>query len=136
MLLTPGSRSPCASIGATAAPIASPVTNTKTVRISAPLTNSRQFTVGRGQQRVAEGSCLLPTAYCQLPSALCLLLLRDDLEVLVVLVADVFQQFRVGSQHERKRDIPRFRVGARIVDRDEDVHVPEVLAHEALDHTQ
>src|SRR5215475_8931939 len=101
MLLTPGRRSPCASIGDTAAPIASPVTNTMAVRI------------------VSSSRFLFRACF------------RDDLEVLVVLVADVFEQFRVGCEHEREYHVPWPRVGARIVDRDSDLHVTEILAREA-----
>src|SRR5262245_53029907 len=64
-------------------------------------------------------------------------LLSDDvLWVLVVLLADVFNQLRVRLIYGGLDDGPRARVGPRIVDRDRDVHVAEVLARVPLDDVQ
>src|SRR5262249_49397748 len=64
-------------------------------------------------------------------------LLADNvLRILIILLADVFDQLRVRLIHRRLDDGPRTRVGLRIVDRDRDVHVAEVLARVAFGHVQ
>src|SRR5687767_1586352 len=62
--------------------------------------------------------------------------LRDDLEVLVVFVADVLEQLRVWLQGELLRNRPRLRVRLRIVDRHFEVHLADIFADEAFGHTQ
>lgn len=49
-----------------------------------------------------------------------------------VFVADVLDQLVVGLQHLRLDLANRFRVGLRIVNRDLNVHVPEIAAAETL----
>src|ERR1700674_1892163 len=56
--------------------------------------------------------------------------------VLVVLVADIFQQFRVHHQRHRLSVSPRLGVRPGIVDGRRDVHVSEVTPAEALSHVQ
>src|SRR5215467_181345 len=55
-----------------------------------------------------------------------------QVEVFVVLIADVLEELGVRLVRELLRDGPRFRVRLRIVNRDDDVHVAEVLADESL----
>src|SRR6186997_2964382 len=128
MLLTPGSRSPCARSGDITVPIANPVTKTITVRIAVLLESCvkrLRISIANQQSPINKSPMLLLATN-----------LRDDLEVLVVLVAHVLEQFGVGPQDEWQHDVPRLGVGAGIIDRDEDVHVPEVLAHELLGDSQ
>src|SRR5262245_23784572 len=121
MLLTPGIRSPCARSGDIAVPIARPATKTMAVRMGRSSRNwfgggsqaSMNCTVGRvlffGPGVAGLESKTRPTARALRGLAS---FLRKDLEVLVVLVADVFQQFRVGPKNERQRDIPWLRIRA------------------------
>src|SRR5215467_2298785 len=60
----------------------------------------------------------------------------NQVEVLVVLIADVLEELGVRLIGQRLRDAPRLRVRLRVVDRHLDVHVAEILADEALGHAQ
>src|SRR5687768_4620667 len=57
----------------------------------------------------------------------------DPLDVLLVL-ADVLDDLGIRKQSEWNRDAPGLRVGLRVVDRELDLQVPEILAPEALGH--
>ena len=61
---------------------------------------------------------------------------RDVLDVLVVLVADVFHQLLAGPQRGRVLDRERPRVGAGIVDRRDVLELAELRARIALDRVQ
>src|SRR5262245_2920471 len=109
-MLLIGARSPCARSGDIAVPIASPAT--KTITVSIPRSH--------------------PSGGSEDPP-LRLLFFWDDVEVLVVLVAHVLEEFGVRAQDERQHHVPRLRAGARIIDRDDDLRVAEVLARKLLD---
>jgi hypothetical protein len=53
-----------------------------------------------------------------------------------VVVAEEFDQLRVGLQDERGAEGPGFRVRFRIVDGDLQIHVADVEAAESLDHSK
>jgi len=58
------------------------------------------------------------------------------MQILLVLVAEVLEEFRVGSQMEVLRNTPRLRVDLAIVDGVSNVQVSEVAARETLDDSQ
>src|SRR5262245_37892465 len=60
----------------------------------------------------------------------------DVLGILVVFLADVFDELGIRLEDCGLGDRPRPRVRLRIVDGDDDVHVPEVLARVTLDDVQ
>src|SRR6187401_3551610 len=103
MLLTPGSRSPCARSGDITVPIANPVTKTITVRIAVLLESCvkrLRISIANQQSAINNESTINNQQSPILESPMLLLAanLRDDLEVLVVLVAHVLEQFGVGPQ--------------------------------------
>src|SRR5215467_10453591 len=55
-----------------------------------------------------------------------------QVEVFVVLIADVLEELGVRLVRELLRDGPRFRVRLRVVDRHLDVHVAEIFPNEPL----
>src|SRR5579883_1188553 len=61
---------------------------------------------------------------------------RQMRHVAIVFVADEFEQFGVGQQVHGLDDRPGPGVGFRVVDRDGQVHVAEILAMEPLDDVQ
>jgi hypothetical protein len=58
------------------------------------------------------------------------------MQILLVLVAEVLEEFRVGSQMEVLRNTPRLRVDLAIVDGVSNVQVSEVAARETLEDSQ
>src|SRR6266853_1758895 len=64
-------------------------------------------------------------------------LLTDQvLHVLFVLGANVFEKLSVGQQFVRHRDRPRFCVSRGVINDDANVHVPKIVALEALGDVQ
>src|SRR5271169_4868425 len=58
------------------------------------------------------------------------------LKIFVVLVADVFEQVRIGQQLQRELHIPGLGISFRIVNGDQNIHISKILPPEALRYAQ
>ena len=64
------------------------------------------------------------------------LLAYQVLDILIVLVADVFEELCIGEQPEGQFDRPRFGISFGVVHGDLEIHVAEIPAPEAFRYAQ